>query len=40
MNHPIFDALKISPIPMETANKGTEVGWMLEVGKYINIKNN
>ena len=36
MNHPIFDALKISPIPLETANKVTEVGWMLEIEKYIN----
>ena len=36
MEHYIFDALKISPIPMETANKVTEVGWMLEIEKILN----
>lgn len=36
MDHLLFDALKISPIPMETANKATATGWMLEIEKLIN----
>ena len=36
MDHLIFDALKISPVPLETANKVTEVGWMLEIEKILN----
>ena len=36
MNHYLFDALKISPVPLETANKVTEVGWMLEIEKILN----
>lgn len=36
MEHLLCDALKISPIPMETANKVTEVGWMLEIEKILN----
>ena len=36
MNHLLFDALKISPIPMETANKATATGWMLEIERLLN----
>ena len=36
MKHYLFDALKISPVPLETANKVTEVGWMLEIEKILN----
>ena len=36
MEHLLFDALKISPIPMETANKATATGWMLEIEKILN----
>ena len=36
MEHYLFDALKISPVPLETANKVTEVGWMLEIEKILN----
>ena len=36
MDHLLFDALKISPIPMETANKATATGWMLEIEKILN----
>lgn len=36
MDHLLFDALKISPIPMETANKATATGWMLEIEKVLN----
>ena len=36
MRHYLFDALKISPVPLETANKVTEVGWMLEIEKILN----
>ena len=36
MNHYLFDALKISPVPLETANKVTETGWMLEIERLLN----
>ena len=36
MNHYLFDALKISPLPLETANKVTETGWMLEIERLLN----
>ena len=36
MEHLLCDALKISPIPMETANRVSEVGWMLEIEKILN----
>ena len=36
MLNPIFDRLKISPIPLETANKVTETGWMLEIERILN----
>ena len=36
MNHYLFDALKISPVPLETANKVTETGWMLKIEKILN----
>ena len=32
----LADMLKISPIPMESANRCTETGWMLEVEKVLN----
>lgn len=36
MKHYLFDALKISPVPLETANKVTEVGWLLEIERLLN----
>lgn len=36
MEHILCDALKISPIPLETANRTTATGWMLEIERILN----